>query len=414
MHNHNITEVPTELQLQIIFYLTPSAIRNLIVNRALRPICEQGLYESISIPKHRERSIRLLETVVARPDLALLIRHLSIDLSWLWSFSYTHVGSPLQPNPLHALSLAKNLKSFAPHGLDDWIWEPMLSELRDAYFGMKLTRLEIPKLRGPYIQVFSWPGDEIPADDWDGDVGQELCKIFQAQPLLEELVLPTSSILGETGDSLQTNLKDSDIPSLKLLQASPDDGPAFLTAALRLETLSLTIGDWNETVFSRLETASTVIRLSLRHFNIRVWLYSDNQTWVWDNLDRVLGLFPNTEGLCITINASSRSDAKNANYHFKKVADNVCVLPALRSVTVKYECPTPLPPGAVNVEDETVEAFKSACPLLQSVIDPMQRLWTFRGDSQSAKELSSHLVGKLIEEYHGFRQDLSAHADGDK
>ncbi|KAG9018811.1 hypothetical protein FRB90_009281 [Tulasnella sp. 427] len=412
MCNRKVDRIPTELQLRIMLYLTPSAIRNLVVNRALRPICEQVLYESILIPRHSERAIRLLETFLARPDLALLVRHLSIDLSWLWKFKHTHVRSLLQPNPLHALSLAKNVKSFAPHGLSDWIWEPMRSEFRDVVFGMKLTRLEIPDLRGPYSEIFSWPGDDIPADDWDGDLGQELCKLFQAQPLLEELVILTR--FGKLPDSLRTYLKDSDIPNLKLLQVSPDDGPAFLTAALRLETLSLTLGDWNETVFSRLEIAPTVIRLSLRHFNIRVWLYSDNQTWVWDNLDRVLGLFPNTEGLCITINASSRSDAKNANYHFKKVADNVHVLSSLHSVTVKYECPTPLPPGAVNVEDETIEEFKSACPLLQSVIDPMRRLWTFRVDTQPFKVVHGHLVGKLMEEYYGYSHDLPPPPGSDK
>ncbi|KAG9001821.1 Processing alpha glucosidase I, partial [Tulasnella sp. 427] len=248
MHNHNISEIPTELQLRIIFYLTPNAIRNLIVNRTLRPICEQGLYEKILILKHSERSIRLLETFLARPDLALLVRHLYIDLSWLWRFKQAQVPSPLQPNPLHALSLAKNLKTFAPNGVDDWVWEPAMNAFRDVVFCMKLTRLEILYFREPDTDyhAFTWPGDDMPMDDWDGDLGQQFCKLFQAQPLLEELVLPFSSITGDMVDSLQTSLKASDLPNLKFLQASPYDAPAFLPAARRLERLSVTIGDWNE------------------------------------------------------------------------------------------------------------------------------------------------------------------------
>ncbi|KAG9018812.1 hypothetical protein FRB90_009282 [Tulasnella sp. 427] len=414
MHNCNIDGVPPELLLQIMFYLTPSGIRNLIVNRALRPVCEQGLYKNILIPRHSERVIRLLETFLARPDLALLVRHLSIDLSWLGRYEQAQDPSSLQPNPLQALSLAGNLKSFAPHGIADWIWGPTMSAFRDAVFGMKLTRLEIPLLRDPSMPWgCTWPDDEGIVDfNWDGGLGQEFLRLFQSQPLLEELILPTGDLTWETVEGLATNLKESDIPSLKFLRAAPDEAPAFLSVSSRLERLSLTIGDWDEDMFSAMEAASTSIKLSIRSFSIRVWYHDERRPWLWTNLAKVFGLFPNTESLSVTINSSTTMDnVPYAQYYFGKVAEQVHLFSSLRSVGVKYETLYPAKPGIFDVEAQTIDAFKVACPLLQSLVDPMDRLWTFGPQPQSSRESCAHLVGKLRPEYYGHMKDLPARTD---
>ncbi|KAG8984093.1 hypothetical protein FRB90_005580 [Tulasnella sp. 427] len=395
MRKSNLDELPAELQLRIVFYLTPSGIRNLIINRALRPLCEQGLYESILIPRHSERSVRLLETFLARPDLALLVRHLSINLSWIWKYQDTRTPSALHPNPLHALSLARNLKSFAPCGVARWIWDPEMSAFRDAILRMKLTRLEIPLLWDPKTSddeevCFGWLASESDGEeeeeDWDGDLGQELRKVLQSQPCLEELALPTGDLAWETVDSLRTNLKESDIPNL-----------------------SLTIGDWDKDVFSALEAASKSIKLSIRSFSIRVWYHGDERWWFWTNLDKALGLFPNSEFLSITINSMTTvKKMPSAQYYFAKVANHVYLCPALRSVEVGYETLYASKPGIFDVEAQTIDQFKAACPLLQSLVDPMGRLWTFRPQPRSSGGSCAHLVGKLRPEYYGHQNDLPA------
>ncbi|KAG9018813.1 hypothetical protein FRB90_009283 [Tulasnella sp. 427] len=343
MSNRYPDSLPAELQLQIMFCLTPSSIRNLIVNRALRPICEQALNESILITKHSKRSIRLLETFLARPDLALLVRNLSIELSWLQTFNQAQVPSPLQPNPLHALSLAKNLKYFAPHGVARWIWEPTMSEFREVVLGMKLTRLEIPLLWDPKTidDCEDFDSEDEEEKEWDGDLEQELRRLFQYQPRLKELVLPTHHLSRETMDSLRTNLKESDIPSLKLVEAAPYEAPTFLSVAPRLERLSLTIGDWNKAVLSAVEAASKSIRLSIR-------------------------------------------------------------------VEVAYETLHSSKPGIFDMETQTINAFKAACPALQTLVDPMQRFWTFGRQHENPGRSCAHLVGKLRPEYYGHRRDLPA------
>ncbi|KAG9018809.1 hypothetical protein FRB90_009279 [Tulasnella sp. 427] len=412
MHSRDITGVPAEVQLQVMSYLTPGNIRNLMINRVLRPVCEQCLYESISVSKHIERSLRLLETFVARPDLALLVRHLSLDMTWHWKYKQSQFPSSLQPNPLQALLLAKNIKSFSPYGVSDWVWEPTMCGFRDVVSSMKLVRLEIPSLHDPNTKyICTWPGDNIEVFDWGGDLGQDLRRLFQSQPLLEELVLPTSGITCKTVDSLRTNLKESDIPNLKFLEAGPGEVTAFLPVAPRLERLSITLNDWGEGMLSTVATALTDARLSIRDFSIRVWLDEDDSTWIWTNLDRVFGLFPNTESLYVTVNAlTSDPNVKSASYHFSKVAINVHVLPLLRNVTVKYEAWDPAKPGIFDVEIESVQAFKSACPILKSVIDPMRRLWTFREDSYGAKEYRLNPAKNLMKEYRGYWRDLPAPA----
>lgn len=289
-----------------------------MTSRSLRLLCEQCLYQGISLPYHPRRSIRLLETFLLRPDLALLVRHLEINFRWLHPglFPQSQVPSILRSDSLAALPTLENLQSFSLSGVADWIWEPARAPFREAIFKMKLVRLDIPILRDPHTWYTCGDGDMEAG--WDEDLGDEIRRLLQAQPLLEEFNVE-NSVTYKTAASLQANLQVSDVPSLKSLHASPDVVMAFLPVAPRLESLNLMIDDWNDQLLSKMETSSAAIKQSIRRFAFRVW-YSDHDQWIWNNLTTIFALFPNTEELSVAVNScTSDKNVKPARYYFEKV-----------------------------------------------------------------------------------------------
>ncbi|KAG8925742.1 hypothetical protein FRC00_003658 [Tulasnella sp. 408] len=278
---------------------------------------------------------------------------------------------------------------------------------------MKLARLELPLINDPHVEYECvlyedsdgeegvWTGDE---ETWDGDLGSEIRKLLQAQPLLEEFKLSDYGISYKTEESIQANLLASDVPNLRSLQAGPGLALAFLRVAPRLERLNLTISNWSSTLLSEMETSSAAIKLSIRHFTIRIW-YSDK--WLWDNLASVLSLFPNTEELSITINSlTSQKKVNPANYFFTKISDSIYVLPSLRNLNVEFETIYPETPRIYEVEVQSIINSKTACPLLETVVDPERRLWTFRPDRQVLGCFEAHLVGPLMEKCSERMKDL--------
>ncbi|KAG8921096.1 hypothetical protein FRC01_000415 [Tulasnella sp. 417] len=397
LQSSTLLGLPNELLLRVISLLSTVSIPNLMANRSLRSICEQALYRSISLPKHPRRSIRLLETFLSRPDLALLVRHLEIDLSWRYPglFPASQVPSVLQPDGLEALCLAKNIQSFSLAGVADWIWEPEMARFREVVFKLKLVRLQVPLIRDPHTEYACvWPGDSDIEGDWDGDLGVEIRKLLQAQPLLEEFKLLSSSITYKTSASLRDRLQASDILSLKSLQAAPHVALAFLSVSDRLENLNLMLAEWGDRSFSDIETQSTLAKLSVRRFTIRVW-YSDE--WLWKNLTKVFALFPKTEELSIAINSlTTAKDVEPANYYFEKVSNNIHVLPALRHLQVTFETLYPETPKIFEVGIGALVECKLSCPMLETVVDPKKRLWIFRIGPQSSGGFVPQLVGPLI------------------
>ncbi|KAG8968232.1 hypothetical protein FRC05_001613 [Tulasnella sp. 425] len=426
LQNGAILGLPTELLLRVVSLLSTGSIRNLMVNRSFRPVCEQGLYRSISLPWHPRRSIRLLETFLLRPDLALLVRHLEIDLSWLHLSD--QIPPDLQPDGLEALRLAKNIHSLCLEGVPDWIWVPEMAKFREVIFKMKLVRLQVPELRDPHTRYScAWPGEVISDDEWDGDqrqrtstlpkvslvspretngdLGDRIRRLLQTQPQLEEFELSDSSITDKTAASLQASLKASDVPNLKSLQADPIVAQAFLPVAARLKSLNLTIDNWGDQLLSEMESKSTAIKLSIRRFTIRVW-YSDE--WLWNNLAKVFALFPKTEELSVAINSQTTgTDVEPAKYFFEKVGNNVYVLPSLRRLEVMFETLSNREtPEIFEVEIGSMLEAKAACPMLETVVDPEQRLWTFRPDHGMLGGFAPYLVGPLIAERRGPVYDL--------
>ncbi|KIO25970.1 carbohydrate esterase family 16 protein [Tulasnella calospora MUT 4182] len=418
----NILSLPNELLFRVISFLSTGSIRNLMVNRSLRLICEKGLYQSISLSRHPRRSFRLIQTLLLRPDLALLIRDLKIDLGWLHHRPHTpgHVPSTLQPDAPAALLLAKHIQSLSLFGVGDWIWGPDKEALRGVIFKMKLVRLDLPWLHDPHtlyacIMTINGPGRNI-GNDWKGDLGDEIRRLLQAQPSLEEFNLPSTSITLKTSSSLQASLRPSDIPNLRSLQATPEVAIAFLPAAAQLKSLNLVVADWNDRLFSEFEAKSAAIRLFIRHFKIRVAYYSRDHQWFWKNLDKIFSLFSNTEQLSVTICCGSLPIAKYvkpAQYYFDMIAENVSVLPWLRKAEVQFQALDRDTPGILEVETQSLLKFRIACSLLETVVDPRKRLWAFRVDHQNARGFAPQLLGQLIEKQPEPGEDLPAREENE-
>ncbi|KAG8901817.1 hypothetical protein FRC00_004319 [Tulasnella sp. 408] len=291
-----------------------------MVNRRFQSLCERSLYQSISLLELPGRSLRLLETFLLRPDLAIMVQHLGLDLEWIdsWEVPQEQNPSMLQPDGMKALSLAKNLHSFCLWGVDDWIWEPTQARYRETIFNMKLACLEIPVMSDVKVKwSCTRPRGPDSPPEWDGDLGAEIRKLLQAQPLLEDFALTETAISRETLSSLEDNLQPSDIPKLKSLKATPDVVAAFVSAGPRLKNLNLLLAAWDDFVLSKLSDAPTVARLSVRHYSIRVW-YSDE--WVWSHLAKVFALFPDAVHLSVAINAGTSSkEVEYAKHYFDKV-----------------------------------------------------------------------------------------------
>lgn len=71
-------------------------------------------------------------------------------------------------------------------------------------------------------------------------------------------------------------------------------------------------------------------------------------------------------------------------------------MPSLRSVEVRYENLYPETPGIFEVDKESIMDFKTSCPLLETIVDPENRLWTFRPDRESSGSFVPHFVGRFM------------------
>lgn len=130
--------------MHLTSFLPTESIRNLVLNKYLQGLCEPILYRDIDLFAKPQRSLQLLHTFALRPDLALLVRSLVIDLRWLVPEEWGPIEIPdiLQADGLEALALAKNLRSFGTSAAP-CISNPNLSSLRNIVSRMNLTKLSI-------------------------------------------------------------------------------------------------------------------------------------------------------------------------------------------------------------------------------------------------------------------------------
>lgn len=224
----NLHDVPLELLYHIMFFLPPRSILHLMVNRKMRPICEQYLYHTVDVISLPYRSLRLLKAFALRPDLALLVKQLHVDLGWL-QVTLQKLPTLLQPDGLAAPSLAKNLRSFEIVGLN-WLSDPTLARIREVVCQMNLTSLS----------AISWKCD--PADDGlrvSRAAVSNLRVILQFQPQLESLTVTGDHIDAAVANSIET----ADVPNLKRFQGRTPLATAFLNTASKLNYLDLHLGN---------------------------------------------------------------------------------------------------------------------------------------------------------------------------
>ncbi|KAG8927256.1 hypothetical protein FRC01_007765 [Tulasnella sp. 417] len=310
-------DLPVELLKQVISCLPVYSQASFIVNRFIRPICEECLYETITLVAYPRRSLHLLETFVVRPDLALLVHSLSINAGDVREYegSCRSLGG-VAFDGATALSLAKNLRylSISIWGSVNWLRERGHPSLRRVIFNFKLRGLRLPP-------IFDWTTfNNIRADfGLEGrseDMVHDIRSLLQAQPRLEYLNLVYCRVSDEVLAILKANLSSSDVPSLKSLEADQYLAIPFMAAASGLQTLKLYMnGKWDDNLFSQLESISFKSQFSLR----RLVIWSPDE-WPLENFARVFALFPRMEELKLGISAFlKRPDLRPAEYYFNAV-----------------------------------------------------------------------------------------------
>ncbi|KAG8933896.1 hypothetical protein FRC01_006510 [Tulasnella sp. 417] len=358
-----------------------------MINQRLRPICEQSLYRAISLYWQTRRSLRLLETFVRRPDLALLVRHLEIDASWFneWEDWKDEMPSILGADGMDALALAKKTVSLCVTGVSDWRFGA--TGLRDVMSRMRLSSLEIelPSKSDPCGPTCILPPGLI-------DLGPDLLTILRAQPLLENFVFSERSIVDETPESIQSNIQDADIPHLRSLTARFESAISFLSAAQRLESLTFPEG-WDFEIISRLEKIPASAGASIQNLDIQAYNHEEE---VWLNLSHILAVFPNVRKLSVGVVVVEGFEVPSAKQ-------------LLNQLEVRYNPLTHQTSLVVEVAVEDVIQCKASCPMLETLTDPEDRVWTFIYDSDSTGgAYTPYLAGRLENLPKGFKNDLPA------
>lgn len=287
-----LLSLPVELHEHLSMFLLTGSILNLIeTHRLLRSIYEAILYRCINLQPLSSRSIGLLETFKLRPDLALQVHTLDIDLR-------PTVVSALHPTQsvsqdITALALAKNIKSLGILGLS-WLPGKRLNAFQNAICGMKLKSLRIKELE---------PASTIHNRNHKEEVVANLRQVLQAQPLLESLDLDFLFFRMEVnkGGEIQFGIQKSDVPRLRTLGTHASTVVPLFEAIDGGQLDSLTIYYWKKEYHDSLvssfsnpaRTSQKIRRLHLSTF------WTADRGWGFD-LGQALELFPNIESLKIT------------------------------------------------------------------------------------------------------------------
>lgn len=73
---------------------------------------------------------------------------------------------------------------------------------------------------------------------------------------------------------------------------------------------------------------------------------------------------------------------------------------------MEFETLYPETPRIYEVEIQSMINSKTACPLLETVVDPERRLWTFQPDRQVLAGFEARLVGPLMANHSRRLKDL--------
>ncbi|KAG9022119.1 hypothetical protein FS837_006745, partial [Tulasnella sp. UAMH 9824] len=232
-----LLRLPVELHEHLSIFLLTSSILNLIeTHRFLRSIYQAILYRCINLQPLSSRSIGLLETFKLRPDLALLVQTLDIDLRPTVVSAFHQTQSVLQD--VKALALARNIKSLGILGLS-WLPGKRLNAFQNAISGMKLKSLRIKELE---------PASTIHHRNHKEEVVANLRQVLQAQPLLQDLDLDfwLSRVEAKNDGDIQLGIQKADVPRLRTLGTHASTVVPLLEAIDGDRVVSLTIYDWKQ------------------------------------------------------------------------------------------------------------------------------------------------------------------------
>lgn len=351
----NLHNLPPELLDSIIFFLPLKSILHLMVNRTLRSACEPDLYRNIWIINQPNRSLRLLNTLSLRPDLALTIRELKINLGWFDPKVVAGYKLPdvLQPDGLAPLSLVRNIRSLDIGGLK-WLSSPSLANIRRIVSQMELTSLVIS---GPYytLQNSDQEANQI--------VISNLRAILQSQPQLEFLSLTPYAVQ----PALLNAIEDADVSNLRKFQGTTSCAEVFLDVAPKISKLDLQ--------FEREGLAYSPSGEGWNGHKIRALVISLdlNKISNWDDFGSFLARFPNTESLSLTPKALTNQQP--LSFYIENIAPRLRVLPLLRKLEIRglYITTT----KDLDRRAEVLLKFKKHCPVLERFIDTYDRQWVY-------------------------------------
>ncbi|KAG8947405.1 hypothetical protein FRC04_010725 [Tulasnella sp. 424] len=403
-----LQDLPVELLEHIISFLPALSIRNLMVNRAFRQICERILYRSIRLPYTPGRTIHLCKTFVLRPDLALHVQDLDVCLQRFYIKSregnreYALSKSQKRTNgaftPVEALALAKNVKSFSVRGTS-WASERDMAPIRELAGGMKLTRLT--------ISIFPTLSNLEPGSD--KEVVSYLRAVLQAQPLLEQLEFPNLfavKLIGHDFPSTPTTpsvelsppvIERSDVPNLRSLIATVSVAVLFLPVAPKLERLS--ISSWGDQI-SYLLPCSEQHGQRIRRLGLRSRL---NDFVAQGDLAKLLSHFPNVETCIISVYWWQKiEDLGLAGSSLDWVSRDIH-LPLLRELEIYSESEHTL---NLKLSEEQMMELKRSCPRLESVIDHSGDIWTYCPIANQEEVFRLRHLGRLSPDQQKLFQDI--------
>ncbi|KAG8924512.1 hypothetical protein FRC01_011407 [Tulasnella sp. 417] len=368
-----LLSLPVELHEHISIFLLTSSILNLIsTNRYLRSIYEAILYRCINLDCLPNRSIGLLEAFKLRPDRALIVHTLHLDLRLFGNFSPTRSGSPAYA-PIKALGLARNITSLAISGLS-WIPDERSHAVKEAISRMELKSLRIKE---------SGPSPSFDHPNREEEVIANLRQVLQAQPRLQNLDLEFKLFRMKVAKSgnFRFGIQKSDVPSLRTLGTRASTVVPLLKAIAGDQLESLTISSWKQRYHNSLVSSlANLVQTSQNIRRLRVsMLWTVNEGWGFD-FGEVLELFPNTESLVITVFLSlalaQKPQRLDADLH--RIASQIPHSSKILKIEISLEVPSrPRKILVAHIPEEVKLILKRSCPSLEAFIDPAGQEWRF-------------------------------------
>lgn len=400
---------PFELHGHIAIFLPPSSIASLIgTNSHLRSVYEQTLYRHVFLYIKPHRSVGLLRTFTLRPDLALLVHSLDIDLrpcEVKISSGSTRLQSSHSAR-LDPLALARNIKSFGLSGVA-WLCGEEMEPIQNLISKMKLTSFRVYEW---------WPNDPSPQIEHCQMVFANLRKVLQGQPLLQDLRLEYFLLKRDSGyvGSTPIGIESSDLPNLRTLRADAATVAAILPTVATGQLSTLEMDSWGNSNHSLLVSSFTCLtearqRVRKLHLSIE---WNSSRGWGFD-FGRILELFPNVESLRVLGSSTPLLGNQPTLLHtfFEKVASQITQSPNLTTLEMSLTFNLELEPTDINdVDEELMLSLKSSCPSLKTFIDQAQWEWAFLPSDKEGQSISSRVVkvGQLYWSSPRFRWDICA------